>query len=136
MAAASTPSSYSETDASDIRFVRRTTERAYRVHTVSSAIVLLLMLLVGLESLLQRSTQNHPPPSRISDCIHTPSNITVPTLWPTSEDIRKCMAQHALFVQLEHFCREINGHHKDLEIHSYYDGRSKLTVTINGRHLT
>ena len=123
----------------DMRHVQRTTEKAYRVHAVTSSVVLLLMVLVTVVQLSTTPTPVHVRPRVTSDCIRAPlpiRNVTAHTVWPASDTIRKCIANHAVFVQLEHYCRAI-GRYNEIEVHSYLDrARKKLTVTVNVRRNT
>ena len=130
----SPPTSYSEANVADIQHVRRATERAFRANTLSFASVLTLLLLVITLNVLQWQAQSRTAAilPRKSDCIHAPQNTTVVhSVWPASATIRNCIAQHVVFVQLEHFCRMVRGQ-PALEVHAYVDTiNKKITITVN-----
>lgn len=130
------PPRYSEIDTANIRYVRRTTEKAYRVHTATTCVMILLMFGLMALNVTQRNTLQHQRPRpdvRTSDCIRAPSNNVTHTIWPSSDAIRTCIANHAVFVQLEHYCRAIK-EYNEVEVHSYLDrARKKLTLTVNVR---
>ena len=110
-------------------------DRAARVCIAAVGILILVMMVAFgavtptfLEQKLQQLAKR-------SDCIQANTTIIkeVPSLWPPSETIRKCIAQHAVFVQLEYFCRVLNGT-PEMEVHSYSDYvKKKITITVNVR---
>ena len=120
-----------QTQLADLLTVTKEPGRIDRIARVSMAIMALLILvaLVSFGVVSPSVFQLNQQPI----CGNATILKEIPTIWPSSETIRKCIAQHAVFVQLEYFCRVIQGS-PEMEVHSYSDYvNKKITITINVR---